>query len=248
MIQVKSDLFAADIRDLEPNNNDLRTVRRSTFSKSASEEQKGGKDSSQEFWRKWDSSDKSLTIEDVRKAISLGYITKQFIKDTVEATKEDLLHSLEPSLACVTTAAFLAKLKLLSRVEVLKLFYIDLSSIPGENIAALCSVARELVSLDNVTGCINTIFSSVKCKKLEIFGLTLDKEAMECLVKTMRMRVREVGFFDDPNEDMDIEVLTNYDGTGSCCLVNSYKHRAFLHQWAGDVCWKSDGRGLVCRD
>ena len=77
--------------------------------------------------------------------------------------------------------------------------------------------------------------------------MTFDLAASTALLTAMQTRVEEVELYYDVR--LDASVLTQYDGHGKCRKVRCYDERYHdtLHNWAGQVGWKSkkDGSWLI---
>ena len=148
----------------------------------------------------------------------------------------------------VTTAASMAKLGFLNNdndsgsVVDMRLKDIDITSIPPDNMAALCSVITDNVYLENITGNIQTIMASVKCRWLWVRNMILNHNATEGLLTSMRNHVEEVWL--DGVDCPDIDIIIQYDGLGRCGEVQCWDviHRDtdidIIIQWAKRVGWK----------
>ena len=156
-----------------------------------------------------------------------------------------------PKLPTVTTAASMAKLGLITSVENMRLWDIDIRSIPADNISALASVVTDRVEIYNVTGDIIPVLRSVKSRWLVINRMTLDAAVTKALVTAMETRVEEVRLGLWSGVRLDPSVLTQYDGHGKCRKVEcwSREYQDTLRNWAGKVGWKSENGGwIVSRD
>ena len=133
---------------------------------------------------------------------------------------------------------------LLTSVESMKLFNIDISSIPEENMSALCSVVTDYVRIYNVTGDVIPVLNSLQqCRELRIGGMTLDTDATRAMVTAMTHGVERVALGEWVS--LEISVLTQYDGNGKCskveCQGRSYeKYWDNIRQWANTVGWNAN--------
>ena len=172
----------------------------------------------------WWSAD-ALSEEDIETAtrmIQAGQLPEDFITHKADNIKRWLGISEYGSyytwnlLPTLTTAASMAKMGIITSVENIDILdNIDISSIPSDNMAALTSVVTDYVSIDKVTGNIQTILANIKCRELRITDMTLNQDDTECLLETMRNNVEEV----EMEGSLDIDVLIQYDGLGKCSKV-----------------------------
>ena len=102
-------------------------------------------------------------------------------------------------LPAITCAASLAHHGLLGSVWGMRLFDVDLTSVPAEHLASLVSSVTERVYIHNVCGCdLVTILDSVKSKVLGIWDQSLGSEETKALRRALVSRVERVA--------LDIEV------------------------------------------
>lgn len=194
----------------------------------------------------WWSVDDALSVEDIETAtrmIKAGQLPEYFIRRKANSVKIALMTSeygsYFNSTTNVTTAASMAKMGIITNVERMDLEdNIDISSIPSDNMAALCSVVTDWVGIEGVTGNVQTILANVKCKELGIADMNLDHDDTECLLEAMRNNVEDVELYYDVS--LDIDVLTQYDGLGKCGKLWCWWDET-LSNWASAVGWKYNG-------
>ena len=138
----------------------------------------------------------------------------------------------------ITCAASLAHHRLLGSVQIMRLWSVDLTSVPAEHLASLASSVIGCVYIENVSGLV-TILDSVKSKELEI-SQSLGSEETKALVRAMESGVEEITLFGSVT--LDIRVLMEYSGQGKCrvvkCIYHTgerYKHH--LRTWAKSRNW-----------
>ena len=198
-----------------------------------------------EFLRSSDK-DTALTVEDIRTAellIESSHLPADFIIQIADLDEEALWRPEQPTpTPILSTAASLAKMGYITDVMGMWLEEIDISSIPSDNIAALTSVVTGSVNITKVTGNIRTILASIKSRLLRIDNMTLDHDETECLLETMRTNVEKVSLWSDVS--LDIDVFTQYDGTGQCSDLFCWEDRYLdtLTSWAQEVGWMKKGR------
>ena len=99
-------------------------------------------------------------------------------------------------LPAITCAASLAHHGLLGSVWGMRLFDVDLTSVPAEHLASLVSSVTERVYIHNVCGCdLVTILDSVKSKWLNIRYQSLSSEETQALVRVMESHVELVKLY-----------------------------------------------------
>lgn len=199
----------------------------------------------------WSSDEDALSVEDIKTAermIQDGQLLENFIAQKADLVKRALESYPDPKLPTVTTAASLAKMGYITSVRELSMFNIDISSIPSDNLAALCPAVTDCVWIGNVIGHTQTILANVKCRVLVLENITLDHEDTECLVETMRNSVEEVWLW--PPGWMDINVFTQYDGLGKCCKVLDWgeSYLETLTNWSKKLGWKFNHGGIFSRN
>ena len=185
-------------------------------------------------------------IETATRMIQAGQLPEYFIRREANSIKIALEVSEYGSYfndtTTVTTAASMAKMGIITSVENIDMWNnIDISSIPSDNMAALCSVVTDSVDIEGVTGNVQTILANIKCRMLGISDMNLDHDDTECLLETMRNNVEEVELY----VSLDIDVLTQYDGLGKCSKVWCWDET--LSNWASKVGWKKNGRNVFQR-
>ena len=92
----------------------------------------------------------------------------------------------------ITCAASLAHHRLLGSVQIMRLWSVDLNSVPAEHLASLTSCVMGCDHIRNISGCgLGTILDSVKSKELTINN-RLGSEENQALVRAMESGVEEV--------------------------------------------------------
>lgn len=187
------------------------------------------------------SSDAALTVEDIETAadmIEAGQLPTDFINRKADSLKK-ALSLFDPQLSTVTSAAAMAKMGILDSVRILWLEDLDLSSVPSENLSALCSIVTGQVCIVNVTGDLITVLNSVECRQLRICAMALDVDATRALVTAMANRVEEVKLM--PDVRLDTGIFTQYGGEGKCWRVeiqgNTNSYVDTFHEWSKGVKW-----------
>ena len=128
--------------------------------------------------------------------------------------REGLAHYLRPDLALISCAASLAHRGLLDGALVfMGLRDVDLTSVPGEQLASLVSCVTDRVSIWNVSGML-PILEHVSCDELYMYHQTLETKETQALVQAMRSRVKRVRLREGVT--LDIGALAEYDGQGKC--------------------------------
>ena len=133
-------------------------------------------------------------------------------------------------LPLITCAASLAHHGLLGSVAAyLRLYNVDLTSVPAEHLASLISCVERKVKISNNTSCVVTILDSIRCD-LVIEFQSLSSEETAALVRAMESRVRDVFLYDEVT--LDIGGLMDYSGQGKCkVLTTADRYREQLMTW-----------------
>ena len=140
----------------------------------------------------------------------------------------------------ITYAASLAFHRLLSPMERMNLWDVDLTSVPAEHLASLASSVTEVIDIRNVCGCgLVTILDSVKSKELWI-RRSFSSEETRALVQAMESRVERIVLHSEST--LDLRFLHEYNGQGKCREVRcrSYRidrYREQLRTWAMSRNW-----------
>ena len=193
-------------------------------------------------------SDSTMTEDALIRALSLvesGQMSPVLIKNKARQIKRDLeSDDLEPSKASsLLTAASMIKLGVIKKIRVLDLYNIDLDSVDSEVMSFLVSVVKNSVTISFVTGNLNHILSSIRCRQLVLqLDTPVDPDTLMCLVEAMRTNVECLVL--EPDTELDIVMLTQqYDGHGRCREVWASKEEFLdpLISWAQRVGWHYDG-------
>ena len=149
--------------------------------------------------------------------------------------------------------ASLAHHGLLSSVNRLSLYIIDLSPVPAQHLASLVSCVTNHLDIWNVSGCdLTSIVTSAKCGSMSIYGQSLGREETRALVQAMESGVKEVRLTNGVT--LDIEILTEYSGQGVCRKVELFldasyradRYREGMRTWARSRNWRvSDGNKFL---
>ena len=149
----------------------------------------------------------------------------------------------KPNEAEIKRAALLAWEGHLTSVEEMHIENISIADIPCDQMKKLASIVMQQVWINNMTHAdqLGRILVSVKCSKLGLNNMELSEAETRALVTAMRDRVEEVWL--DFDVTLDIEMLTQYDGQGSCnkLLVlghTSARYRDRLRRWVADKGWR----------
>ncbi len=155
----------------------------------------------------------------------------------IQAAWSDYKHW--PSKAEVKRAALLAWEGHLTTVNDMRIEDMDISDIPlaqMEKLTAIVTVGVEIINL-TPTSQLSSILACVKCTVLWLSDMQLSEENTRALVIAMRDRVERVGL-----GDMDITLLTKYDGRTRCRELwvegdTRTRHGDRLRSWAANVGW-----------
>ena len=166
------------------------------------------------------------------------------MKSLVKKVKVGLKDFPSP-LPVMTCAASLAHLRLLGSVREMRLWNVDLTSVPAEHLASLASCVNEMtggVIIENVSGCdLVNILDSVNCRWLSISSQSLGSEETQALVRAMESGVGKVEL--DDGVTLEIRVLMEYSGQGKCRKVRcdrdtKDKYKEQHRTWATSRNWK----------
>ena len=135
----------------------------------------------------------------------------------------------------------------------------NLSTVPGEHLCSLVSSVRNTFRIQTIGGCdLIKIIDSIKCYKLGIFNLKLDREATEAVVRAIdtRIQLAEISVCKmyrfqrreqelkekDIRSMLDTKALTKYNGKGRCKNIilrvgQVDKYRQWLRDWAKARDW-----------
>ena len=119
-----------------------------------------------------------------------------------------------PPLSQVASAAALARQGFLTSVRSLALVDVDISGVPTEDLAKLLGCVTESVIIENLRGDVTSVFSNINCVILVIDKMSLSPVDTQALVSAMDTRVEEINLHEGVT--LDLETLTQYDGTGKC--------------------------------
>ena len=121
---------------------------------------------------------------------------ESLVKSLVRRIKVAGLKDFPSSLPWMTCAASLAHHRLLGSVQEMRLWNVDLTSVPAEHLASLASCVNEMtggVIIENVSGCdLVNILDSVNCRRLSISSQSLGSEETQALVRAMKSGVEVV--------------------------------------------------------
>ena len=145
-----------------------------------------------------------------------------------------------PDEAELKTATQLAQEGYLSSVKYMKIVGRNISEISSDNMAKLASIVTDEVSIYYITNStqLGAILANVQSRNLNLYYMSLSEENTKALVTAMsRVPAVVLGVV-----TLDPELLSAYDGQGSCNLlaVGGYmrgKYGARLKKWAGDIGW-----------
>ena len=194
-------------------------------------------------------------METLSGLVSSGLLPDDFIQQMANPIQADWDWDC-PSLNEVLSAATLSAAGVLTSVINMRLYNIDLSSVPRDNLASLSSIVSRTVEINNVTGDISVILSNIKCRMLWFYNQHLSREATESLVSAMSDNVKKVSlgvFGDDVHLDiggvhLDIGALTAYTGQGRCGMVmcrgdTARRYRSQVVTWAHNIGWEMESAG-----
>ena len=119
-----------------------------------------------------------------------------------------------------------------------------MNKIPGDHIPKLAAIAKETVTLENVTGQIVEIISHVNCKEFEIRGVTLSEFETTKLLEALGTRVEKLIL--GTHVYLDLPTLTQYNGRKKCKMLELWvgdSHDRYMNEaeiWAKMVGWSSE--------
>ena len=163
--------------------------------------------------------------------------------DKIETLNERIRNVLEDTGTAtddrvVMCAASLAHHSLLDSVSYMRLND-DLCKVPAKHLASLVSRVTGDLRIRDVTGCdMVNLFTSLKCKSLGMYRLSLGREETRALVQAMEYQLQSVTIFDEVT--LDIEALVEYSGQGECRKVTlrDDRYRDQMRTWARSKNWK----------
>ena len=146
----------------------------------------------------------------------------------------------KPSEAEVKTAAQLAQEGYLSSVKYMTIVGRDISEISSDSMKKLASIVSDEVFIYNINNStqLGAILASVQSRALNLHVTSLSEENTQALVTAMS-RVPKVLLW---GVTLDPELLSAYDGQGSCNLLvmGGYMRAKYgdrLKRWAADRGW-----------
>ena len=145
----------------------------------------------------------------------------------------------------VMCTASLAHHSLLDSVSYMRLND-DLCKVPAKHLASLVSRVTNNLLISNVTGCdMVNLFTSLKCKSLAMYRLSLGREETRALVQAMEYQLQSVTIFDEVT--LDIEALVEYSGQGECRKVTlrDDRYRDQMRTWARTKNWEDIATALI---
>ena len=153
-----------------------------------------------------------------------------------------------PPLSQVASAAALARQGFLTSVRSLALVDVDITGVPTEDMAKLLECVTGNVYMENLRGDVTSVFSNINCVVLAIDKMSLSPVDTQALVGAMDTRVDEVHLYKDVT--LDLETLTQYDGTGNCGFLrteNGFGDVYKVIEWVGkmEMNWGAVGKLLV---
>ena len=153
-----------------------------------------------------------------------------------------------PPLSQVASAATLARQGFLTSVRSLALVDVDITGVPTEDMAKLLECVTGNVYMENLRGDVTSVFSNINCVVLAIDKMSLSPVDTQALVSAMDTRVDEVHLY--KNVTLDLETLTQYDGTGNCGFLRKEDGFGDVHkviEWVGkmEMNWGAVGKLLV---
>ena len=153
-----------------------------------------------------------------------------------------------PSLPQLACAGALASQGYISRVKVLILANLDISSVAAEDMASLVRCVSNRVRIVNVRGDLTPVLSSVNCKDhigwdggLQMSSVTLNTDDTQSLVTAMVRGVKVVRM--NGRVTLDMETLAKYDGKGEYRMVRMYydtrgRYGDQVKAWARMIKWR----------
>ena len=103
---------------------------------------------------------------------------------------------------------------------------------PTEDLAKLLECVTENVYIENLRGDVTSVFSNINCVVLAIDKMSLSPVDTQTLVGAMDSRVEEVNLYEGVT--MDLETLTQYDGTGKCDFLRTWNIKCNNTPWSED--------------
>ena len=167
---------------------------------------------------------------------------------TTESEMESWSSVAIPSLPQLACAGALASQGYISRVKVLTLLNVNISSVPAEDMASLVRCVSNRVRICSVRGDLTPVLSSVNCKEhigwdggLHMSSVTLNTDDTQSLVTAMVRGVKVVRM--NGRVTLDMETLAKYDGKGECRMVRMYydtreRYGDQVKAWARRIKWR----------
>ena len=168
-----------------------------------------------------------------------GILPKPIINGELERLAERIRTNYvynNPRLPEIITAASLAQHGFLRPVERMRLSNVDLASVPAKHMASLAACVTDRVIINNVHNCdLINILDNIECQSCYIHGHSLNREESLALVRAMETRVEKMTL----GGEVNIKFLTQYNGEGSCWLVEYYgdRYREEIRSWAQSISW-----------
>ena len=146
-----------------------------------------------------------------------------------------------PSVSMIRLAAQLAWEGHLPSVKYMRLWHIDLSEIPREQMGKLASKVTDTAWINNITPIthLDIILENVRCSKLVLENMRLTEQQTRALVTALACRLKKVTLNSGVN--LDFEALYQYNGRGRCLELRRMKDGTEeewrLECWAEKVGW-----------
>ena len=174
-----------------------------------------------------------------------GHLPRQVITNKAAkiASRQSMSSCSLSKLQCAAALATLGHITQVSlRLSSLRLYNLDISLVPAEDLVSLVKCQRSgPVSINGVTGDLSPVLSSVQCCVLLITNTSLSTSDTQQLVAAMDTRVKEVTL--ESGNTLDIETLAQYNGMGECEKVifrgeSSMRYKNQAKVWAGNMGWR----------
>ena len=171
-----------------------------------------------------------------------GHLPRQVITNKAAkiASRQSMSSCSLSKLQCAAALATLGHITQVSlRLSSLRLYNLDISLVPAEDLVSLVKCQRSgPVSINGVTGDLSPVLSSVQCCMLLITNTSLSTAETQQLLAAMDTRVKKIHMGDGVTLDMD--TLAQYAGEGKCVEVTmrGMRYRNQLKVWAGNMGWQ----------
>ena len=170
--------------------------------------------------------------------VTSGDLTEDVMKTLATRIQSSWSGYHAPSVAEVRCAAALAATGHLTSVEDMKLENLELPS--SEDMLSLARVVNTWVWLNNVTGDIAPLVSSLACTELRMSNMDLDQTTTSGLVLGLQNGVASLNLHDGAR--LHIQRLMEYDGRGWCgelvCWDNTRDaYQQEVKTWADRINW-----------